>query len=86
MRNYSPWLSEMEPSVGWSRLVCSRQWRVKEITPSPCQQPWPCRHRNIMRKDMLGLQWGEEDEVEVEEEEVENIGGRLKFAAFFAGS
>lgn len=56
VKNYSPWLSEMEQSVGWSRLVCSRQWRVKEITPSLCQQPWPCTHKNIMRKDMLGLQ------------------------------
>ena len=37
-----PWLSEMEQSAGWSRLVCSRQWRVKEITPGLCQQPWPC--------------------------------------------
>lgn len=37
-----PWLSEMEQSAGWSRLVCSRQWRVKEITPGLWQQPWPC--------------------------------------------
>lgn len=50
-----PWLSEMEQSVGWSRLVCSRQWQVKEITLGLCRQPWPGSHRNIMRKDMLGL-------------------------------
>lgn len=39
---FPPRLSEMEQSAGWSRLVCSRQWRVKEITAGLCQQPWPC--------------------------------------------
>lgn len=76
VKNYSPWLSEMEQSVGWSRLVCSRQWRVKEITPSLCQQPWPCTHKNIMRKDMLGLQGRKKKKKR----------GRPKFGAFFAGS
>lgn len=85
VKNYSPWLGEMELSVGWSRLVCSRQWRVKEITPSLCQQPWPRTHKNIMRKDMLGLQGGEEEEEE-EGEVVAKTGGRPKFGAFFAGS
>lgn len=69
-----PWLSEMEQSVGWSRLVCSWQWRVKEITLGLCQQPWPCSHKNIMRKDMLGLQGREKKKK------------RLKFEAFITDS
>ncbi len=60
----------MEQSVGWSRLVCSWQWRVKEITLGLCQQPWPCSHRSIMRRDMLGLPERK----------------RLKFEAFFTDS
>lgn len=78
----------MEPSAGWSRLVCSWQWRVKEITLGLCQQPWPCSHRNIMRKDMLGLQGRKKKKKEkrglsLEHSSQTATGGKQLFACCF---
>lgn len=44
-------------SVLWSRLVCSWQSRVKEITPGSVSAAsvWIHSQCNIMKKDMLGL-------------------------------
>ena len=61
VKNSSVGLSETVS--GRSRLVCSRQWRVKEITRGSVSPALALLARgNIMRKDMLGLLGREERE------------------------